>query len=134
MDIKVCVVLFMLVLLIFQFLVVVVLQFYGMVVDVLVEEGVLVLMFGVVGLIVVYGVVCVMQIGFQNLCDVIFVCVGQWVLWQLVFEIFIYIYCFLMCYYIMCKIGGLSCIVEWGVKGVEFLLWFLLFFIGFLIL
>ena len=82
-DIKARVVLSMAALLVSQLMAVGVPQLYGMAVDALAEEGASVLMLGAVGLTVAYGVARVMQIGFQNLRDVIFARVGQRALRQL---------------------------------------------------
>lgn len=133
-DIKARVVLSMAALLVSQLMAVGVPQLYGMAVDALAEEGASVLMLGAVGLTVAYGVARVMQIGFQNLRDVIFARVGQRALRQLALETFTHIHRLSMRYHISRKTGGLSRIVERGVKGVEFLLRFLLFSIGPLVL
>ena len=89
---------------------------------------------GAVGLTVAYGVARLMNVGFQQLRDVIFAAVGQRALRQLALETFTHIHRLSMRYHITRKTGGLSRIVERGVKGVEFLLRFLLFSIGPLIL
>ncbi|WP_211664267.1 ABCB family ABC transporter ATP-binding protein/permease [Litoreibacter albidus] len=89
---------------------------------------------GAVGLTVAYGVARVMNIGFQQLRDVVFALVGQRALRMLALETFTHIHRLSMRYHITRKTGGLSRIVERGVKGVEFLLRFLLFSIGPLIL
>ncbi|EPX79263.1 ABC transporter, ATP-binding protein/permease protein [Litoreibacter arenae DSM 19593] len=89
---------------------------------------------GAVGLTVAYGGARVMNIGFQQLRDVVFALVGQRALRMLALETFTHIHRLSMRYHITRKTGGLSRIVERGVKGVEFLLRFLLFSIGPLIL
>ena len=89
---------------------------------------------GAVGLTVAYGVARLMNVGFQQLRDVIFARVGQRALRQLALETFTHIHRLSMRYHITRKTGGLSRIIERGVKGVEFLLRFLLFSIGPLIL
>ncbi|MEP3347620.1 MAG: ABC transporter ATP-binding protein/permease [Litoreibacter sp.] len=89
---------------------------------------------GAVGLTVAYGVARVMNIGFQQMRDVVFALVGQRALRMLALETFVHIHRLSMRYHITRKTGGLSRIVERGVKGVEFLLRFLLFSIGPLIL
>ena len=124
----------MLALLLSQVLAVMVPQFYGYAVDALAEDGVSELLLGAVGLTVAYGMARFMQIGFQNLRDVIFARVGQRALRQLALETFTHIHRLSMRYHISRKTGGLSRIVERGVKGVEFLLRFLLFSIGPLVL
>ncbi len=89
---------------------------------------------GAVGLTVAYGVARLMNVGFQQLRDAIFAAVGQRALRQLALETFSHIHALSLRYHITRKTGGLSRIIERGVKGVEFLLRFLLFSIGPLIL
>ncbi len=89
---------------------------------------------GAVGLTVAYGMARLMNVGFQQLRDVIFTPVGQRALRKLAHETFTHIHRLSMRYHITRKTGGLSRIIERGVKGVEFLLRFLLFSIGPLIL
>jgi ATP-binding cassette subfamily B protein len=75
-----------------------------------------------------------MTVGFQQLRDVIFAPVGQRALRQLALETFRHIHRLSMRYHISRKTGGLSRIIERGVKGVDFLLRFLIFSIGPLII
>ncbi|WP_099826478.1 ABCB family ABC transporter ATP-binding protein/permease [Oceaniglobus indicus] len=89
---------------------------------------------GAVGLTVAYGVARLMNVGFQQLRDAVFARVGQRALRQLALETFTHIHRMSMRYHITRKTGGLSRIIERGVKGVEFLLRFLLFSIGPLLL
>ncbi|KAJ55653.1 metal ABC transporter permease [Actibacterium mucosum KCTC 23349] len=89
---------------------------------------------GAVGLTVAYGVARLMTSGFQQLRDAIFAKVAQRALRQLALQTFTHIHRLSMRYHITRKTGGLSRIIERGVKGVEFLLRFLLFSIGPLIL
>ncbi len=89
---------------------------------------------GAVGLTVAYGIARLMNVGFQQLRDVVFALVGQRALRMLALETFTHIHRLSMRYHITRKTGGLSRIIERGVKGVEFLLRFLLFSIGPLIL
>ena len=89
---------------------------------------------GAVGLRVAYGVARLMNVGFQQLRDVFFAAVGQRALRMLALETFEHIHALSMRYHITRKTGGLSRIIERGVKGVEFLLRFLLFSIAPLIL
>ncbi|MDC0738547.1 ABC transporter ATP-binding protein/permease [Cognatishimia sp. SS12] len=109
-------------------------QIYKMAVDTLAEEGTSVLMLGAVGLTVAYGMGRLMTVLFQNLRDAIFAKVGQRALRRLALETFTHIHNLSMRYHITRKTGGLSRIIERGVKGVEFLLRFMLFSIGPLIL
>ena len=108
--------------------------FYKGAVDALAEEGVPMLALGAVGLTVAYGMARLMGVGFQQLRDAIFARVGQRALRMLALETFQHIHRLSMRYHITRKTGGLSRIIERGVKGVDFLLRFLLFSIGPLIL
>lgn len=92
------------------------------------------LAYGAVGLTLAYGVARAMSVGFQQLRDVIFARVGQRALRKLALETFTHIHRLSMRYHLTRKTGGLSRIVERGVKGVEFLLRFLVFSIGPLII
>ena len=111
--------------------------FYKAAVDTLsgdATSGATMLAFGAVGLTIAYGIARLMNVGFQQLRDVIFAAVGQRALRQLALETFRHIHRLSMRYHITRKTGGLSRIIERGVKGVEFLLRFMLFSIGPLIL
>ncbi len=103
-------------------------------VDGLAGEGVPPLALGAIGLTVAYGVARMMTVGFQQLRDALFAPVGQRALRALALETFQHIHQLSMRYHITRRTGGLSRIIERGVKGVEFLLRFLLFSIGPLIL
>ena len=89
---------------------------------------------GAIGLTLVFGTVRILNSGFQQLRDAVFAPVGQRALRLLALETFRHIHNLSMRYHITRKTGGLSRIVERGVKGVDFLLRFLLFSIGPLIL
>ncbi|MFY0680298.1 MAG: ABC transporter ATP-binding protein/permease [Thalassovita sp.] len=99
-------------------------------VDALAGDGVSQLALGAVGLTVAYGMARLMSNGFQQLRDAIFAAVGQRALRKLALETFVHIHRLSMRYHITRKTGGLSRIIERGVKGVEFLLRFMLFSIG----
>ena len=103
-------------------------------VDALAEEGVNMLALGAVGLTVAYGGARLLNVGFQQLRDAVFAAVGQRALRALALETFQHIHQLSMRYHITRKTGGLSRIIERGVKGVDFLLRFMLFSIGPLIL
>ena len=89
---------------------------------------------GAVGITLAYGIARILESGFQELRDAVFAPVGQRALRLLALETFRHIHSLSMRYHITRKTGGLSRIVERGVKGVDFLLRFLLFSIGPLIL
>ncbi len=103
-------------------------------VDTLSGEDVSNLALGAIGLTVAYGMARVFTNGFQQLRDAVFAAVAQRALRQLALETFEHIHRLSMRYHITRKTGGLSRIIERGVKGVEFLLRFLLFSVGPLIL
>ena len=107
---------------------------YKYAVDALSGQGVPDLALGAVGLTVAYGVARLMNVGFQQLRDAVFAAVGTRALRALALETFQHIHRLSMRYHITRKTGGLSRIIERGVKGVDFLLRFLLFSIGPLVL
>ena len=92
------------------------------------------LMLGGVGLTLAYGFARLGNVGFQQLRDGVFARVGQRALRSLALETFTHIHRLSMRYHITRKTGGLSRIIERGVKGVDFLLRFMLFSVGPLIL
>ncbi len=111
--------------------------FYREAVDALAPDGMdaaTMMGLGAVGLTIAYGFARLMTVGFQQLRDVVFTRVGQRALRQLALETFTHIHRLSMRYHITRKTGGLSRIIERGVKGVDFLLRFLLFSIGPLVL
>jgi ABC-type transport system involved in Fe-S cluster assembly fused permease/ATPase subunit len=89
---------------------------------------------GAVGLVVAYGLARLGAIIFGEMRDAVFVRVGQRAIRRLAIETFTHIHRLSLRYHITRKTGGLSRIIERGVKGVDFLLRFLLFSIGPLIL
>jgi ATP-binding cassette subfamily B protein len=98
------------------------------------KQGVDELFLGAVGLTVAYGVSRIFTNGFQQLRDVLFAKVAQRALRKLALKTFRHIHALSLRYHITRQTGGLSRVVERGVKGVEFLLRFLLFSIGPLVL
>ncbi|MEH6645387.1 ABCB family ABC transporter ATP-binding protein/permease [Sulfitobacter sp.] len=108
--------------------------FYRDAVDAMAGEGAPMFALGAISLTVAYGMARLMGVGFQQLRDAIFAPVAQRALRMLALETFNHIHRLSMRYHITRKTGGLSRIIERGVKGVEFLLRFLLFSIGPLIL
>ncbi|WP_375263353.1 ABCB family ABC transporter ATP-binding protein/permease [Palleronia sp.] len=89
---------------------------------------------GAIGLTIAYGVARAMNTGFQQLRDVLFAAVGQRALRTLALETFEHIHRLSLRYHVQRRTGSLQRIMERGVKGVEFLLRFLLFSIGPLVL
>jgi len=111
--------------------------FYKAAVDLLAGEGQSapwMLGAGAIGLTVAYGMARLMNVGFQQLRDAVFAVVAQRALRLLALRTFEHIHQMSMRYHISRKTGGLSRIIERGVKGVDFLLRFLLFSIGPLVL
>ncbi|MBN2905930.1 MAG: ABC transporter ATP-binding protein/permease [Rhodobacteraceae bacterium] len=94
------------------------------------RDDAMLLALGAVGVTVAYGMARLMNVGFQQLRDAIFARVAQHALRRLALETFTHIHRLSMRYHITRKTGGLSRIIERGVKGVEFLLRFMLFSVG----
>ncbi len=90
--------------------------------------------FGAVGLTIAYGLARFGSVAFGEIRDIVFVRVGQRALRKLALETFTHIHRLSLRYHITRKTGGLSRIIERGVKGVDFLLRFMLFSVGPLIL
>jgi ATP-binding cassette subfamily B protein len=110
---------------------------YKLAVDALageVPEAGMILGLGAVGLVVAYGLARLGAVLFGELRDAVFVRVGQRAIRRLAIETFTHIHQLSLRYHITRKTGGLSRIIERGVKGVDFLLRFMLFSIGPLIL
>ena len=103
-------------------------------VNALSNQGVDNLFLGAVGLTIAYGVSRIFMNGFQQLRDILFAKVAQRALRMLALKTFLHIHALSLRYHIARQTGGLSRIVERGVKGVEFLLRYILFSIGPLIL
>ncbi|RED13044.1 ABCB family ABC transporter ATP-binding protein/permease [Pontivivens insulae] len=85
---------------------------------------------GPVALVVGFGFARSGQVLFAQLRDVVFTRVGQQALRRLALQTFEHIHALSMRYHMSRKTGGLSRIIERGVKGVDFLLRFVLFSIG----
>ena len=138
-DIQFRVVLAMLALVLGEILGLLAPYFYGVSVDALApgadeDQTIFMLTAGALGMVVAYGVMRILSVGFSQLRDVIFAQVGQRALRQLALETFRHMHRLSLRYHITRKTGGLSRVMERGVKGVEFLLMFMLFSIGPLIL
>ncbi len=103
-------------------------------VDDLAGSGVPEFALGAIGLTVAYGVARIATNGFQQIRDALFAKVAQRALRRLALETFEHIHRLSMRYHITRKTGGLSRIIERGVKGVEFLLRYLVFSTGPLVL
>ena len=89
---------------------------------------------GAVGITVAYGMARLGSVIFGEMRDAVFVRVGQRAIRRLAMETFTHIHQLSLRYHITRKTGGLSRVIERGVKGVDFLLRFMLFSIGPLIL
>ena len=95
--------------------------------DLQVSDQKIVLGIGSLGLVVSYGLMRVLSVGFNQLRDGIFAVVGQRALRGLALRTFSHIHGLSLRFHIERKTGALSRIIERGVKGVDFLLRFLLF-------
>jgi ATP-binding cassette, subfamily B, heavy metal transporter len=109
--------------------------FFKAAVDALAPEGPgphagFLLLAGPVALTLFYGLMRIAGVGFAQLRDGVFTAVGQRALRQLALETFRHVHALSLRFHIGRKTGGLSRIIERGVKGVDFLLRFLLFSIG----
>ena len=136
-GVKIRVVTSLLALFLSQIIAVITPQFFSRAVDALAPEdptGATLLGFGAVGLVLAYGIARIMSVGLQQLRDAIFARVGQGALRALALETFTHIHRLSMRYHITRKTGGLSRVIERGVKGVDFLLRFMLFSVGPLIM
>ena len=103
---------------------------YKQAVDALTGKSVGVVTFlalGAVGLTIAYGLARMGNVFFGEMRDWVFVRVGQRALRKLALETFTHIHQLSMRYHITRKTGGLSRVIERGVKGVDFLLRFMLF-------
>ena len=103
-------------------------------VNALTDTGNSPLLLGALGLTVAYGIARLLSRGFEQLRDVVFAVVAQRAFRNLALETFQHIHKLSLRYHISRKTGALSRIIERGVKGLEFLLRFLLFSIGPLVL
>jgi ABC-type transport system involved in Fe-S cluster assembly fused permease/ATPase subunit len=82
---------------------------------------------GPVGLVLAYGFMRFASVGFAQLRDGVFAIVGQRALRAIALETFRHVHALSLRFHITRRTGGLSRIIERGVKGVDFLLRFLLF-------
>ena len=103
-------------------------------VDDLAGSGVPDFALGAIGLTVAYGMARIATNGFQQIRDALFAKVAQRALRRLALDTFEHIHRLSLRYHITRKTGGLSRIIERGVKGVEFLLRYLVFSTGPLVL
>ena len=87
-----------------------------------------------VWLVLAYGIARVAGVGFNQLRDAVFAAVAQRGLRRMALETFEHIHRLSLRYHLERKTGALSRVIERGVKGVEFVLRFLIFNIGPLLL
>ena len=107
---------------------------YREAVNALTETGNSPFLLGAVGMTVAYGSARILSRGFEQLRDVVFAAVAQRAFRNLALETFQHIHKLSLRYHISRKTGALSRVIERGVKGLEFLLRFLLFSVGPLVL
>ncbi|MEO1681515.1 MAG: ABC transporter ATP-binding protein/permease [Pseudomonadota bacterium] len=93
-------------------------------------EGEWLVAVGAIGLTVAYGGARLLNTAFQELRDVVFARVAQGALRRLALRVFSHIHRLSLRYHIMRKTGALSRVMERGVKAVQFILRFLVFSIG----
>ena len=82
---------------------------------------------GAIGLVVSYGLIRIFAVGFTQLRDGIFSVVGQRALRSLALRTFSHIHELSTRFHLDRKTGALSRVIDRGIKGVDFLLRFLLF-------
>ncbi|WP_232829340.1 ABC transporter ATP-binding protein/permease [Tropicimonas sp. IMCC34043] len=132
-GVKVRVVVAMVVLIVAKLIAVTVPLFYKQAVDALAGDtpgAATILTLGAVGLTVGYGMARLGNLLFSELRDVVFARVAQGALRKLALQTFQHIHALSLRFHISRKTGALSRVMERGVKGVSFLLRFLLFSIG----
>jgi ATP-binding cassette, subfamily B, heavy metal transporter len=91
------------------------------------DQTAFLLIAGPVGIVLAYGAMRFLGVGFAQLRDGLFARVGQRALRAIALETFRHIHALSLRFHITRRTGGLSRIIERGVKGVDFLLRFLLF-------
>jgi ABC-type transport system involved in Fe-S cluster assembly fused permease/ATPase subunit len=74
---------------------------------------------GPVMLVVAYNVVRVVQLGFNQLRDALFARVGQHAVRQLAYRTFVHLHALSLRFHLERRTGGLSRVIERGVKGIE---------------
>ncbi len=77
------------------------------------------LLAGPLMLVVAYNVVRVVQLGFNQLRDALFARVGQHAVRQLAYRTFVHLHALSLRFHLERRTGGLSRVIERGVKGIE---------------
>ncbi len=111
--------------------------FFGVAVDALNSDNTDVnywVALGPVALVIIYGIFRAAGLGFAQLRDYLFAPVAQHALRRIALETFQHIHALSLRYHLTRKTGAMIRVVERGVKGVEFLLRFMLFSLGPLVL
>ena len=70
-------------------------------------------------LVIAYNVIRIVQVGFNQLRDALFARVGQYAVRQLAFRTFVHMHELSLRFHLERRTGGLSRIIERGVKGIE---------------
>src|SRR5690606_12935544 len=70
-------------------------------------------------LVIAYGVTSLVDAGFQQLRDVWFASVGQNAVHQLAYEAFVHMHKLSLRFHLARRTGGLSRVIERGIKGIE---------------
>ena len=94
------------------------------------ENSAILVAIGAVSLTIAYGVARILNVGFKELRDALFARVGQRALRILALETFQHIHRLSLRFHITRKTGGLSRVIERGVKGLDWLLRYVLFSVG----
>ena len=102
--------------------------------DLVLNDRTILMGLGSVGLVVSYGLMRIFSVAFSELRDGIFAMVGQRALRRLALDTFSHIHALSLRFHMERKTGALNRIIDRGVKGVDFLLRFMLFSIFPLIL
>jgi len=83
------------------------------------ENGTMMLLAVPVALAIAYGVGRIMELGFMQLRDALFARVGQYAVRQLAFRTFTHLHELSLRFHLQRRTGGLSRVIERGVKGIE---------------
>lgn len=88
------------------------------------DAGLLAFLAVPVMLVIAYGVGRIMMIGFNQLRDAIFAKVGQHAVRRLAYETFVHMHALGLRFHLQRRTGGLSRVIERGVKGIEIIVRF----------
>lgn len=86
-----------------------------------------------ISFIVVYGILRLFNVLLGEVRDILFGRVIEWVMCCIGLNVFKYLYNFDLGFYFDRCIGGLLRDIEWGILGISFLMWFMVFNIVFIL-